>query len=267
MAHVQRAGGVGRDELDHHLRPLAAGGRSSRAAASTSATTACRARSLQTQVDEAGAGDLQRRSTQRCTAGSACSSSTRPAPLARVLLQAARQPHRGGDGQVAMRGLLGRLEGRGRAASGASCARAAAQRLQQLLLGLDHGRILRVGSARPPGHRHPAAPAPFKALLLAFRGRVGHHRDTPGRRLGVPAHAPPPPSRPHPTRRTAAQIGKYRVLARLGEGATSEVFLARDEFRGIDVAIKRVRLGLMADRENRTSSAASSPPRRRWSAG
>jgi tRNA A-37 threonylcarbamoyl transferase component Bud32 len=43
------------------------------------------------------------------------------------------------------------------------------------------------------------------------------------------------------------QIGKYPVLARLGEGATSEVFLARDEFRGRDVAIKRVRLGLMPD--------------------
>jgi serine/threonine protein kinase len=56
---------------------------------------------------------------------------------------------------------------------------------------------------------------------------------------------------PLPSRPTAAelpsQIGKYPVLARLGEGATSEVFLARDEFRGVDVAIKRVRLGLMHD--------------------
>ena len=50
-----------------------------------------------------------------------------------------------------------------------------------------------------------------------------------------------------PARDLPAQIGKYPVLARLGEGATSEVFLARDEFRGIDVAIKRVRLGLMPD--------------------
>jgi len=40
-----------------------------------------------------------------------------------------------------------------------------------------------------------------------------------------------------------AQIGKYRVLKKLGEGATSEVFLARDEFHGRDVAIKRVRAG------------------------
>lgn len=53
---------------------------------------------------------------------------------------------------------------------------------------------------------------------------------------------PRPPARELPT-----QIGKYPVLERLGEGATSEVFLARDEFRGIDVAIKRVRLGVMPD--------------------
>ena len=38
-----------------------------------------------------------------------------------------------------------------------------------------------------------------------------------------------------------AQIGKYRVHKKLGEGATSEVFLARDEFHERDVAIKRVR--------------------------
>ena len=38
-----------------------------------------------------------------------------------------------------------------------------------------------------------------------------------------------------------ARIGKYRVLAKLGEGATSEVYLAEDEFAGRQVAIKRVR--------------------------
>ena len=35
-------------------------------------------------------------------------------------------------------------------------------------------------------------------------------------------------------------VGKYRVLRRLGEGATSEVLLARDDFHQRDVAIKRV---------------------------
>ena len=44
-----------------------------------------------------------------------------------------------------------------------------------------------------------------------------------------------------------ARIGKYPVKAKLGEGATSEVFLATDPFRKVDVAIKRVRTGLVAD--------------------
>lgn len=38
-----------------------------------------------------------------------------------------------------------------------------------------------------------------------------------------------------------AQIGRYRVLRKLGEGATSEVFLAFDEFHQREVAIKRAR--------------------------
>lgn len=42
-------------------------------------------------------------------------------------------------------------------------------------------------------------------------------------------------------------IGKYRLLSRLGEGATAEVFLARDDFRKQQVAIKRLRTGLPAD--------------------
>jgi len=42
-------------------------------------------------------------------------------------------------------------------------------------------------------------------------------------------------------------IGKYRVVRKLGEGATSEVFLAHDPFNDVDVAIKRVRTGLLAD--------------------
>ena len=47
----------------------------------------------------------------------------------------------------------------------------------------------------------------------------------------------------HPVRpELPRQIGRYRVLERLGEGSTSEVFLAHDGFRGRDVAIKRLRL-------------------------
>jgi len=44
-----------------------------------------------------------------------------------------------------------------------------------------------------------------------------------------------------------AQIGKYRVLGKLGEGATSEVFLCHDDFLDRDVAVKRVRIADMAD--------------------
>ena len=55
-----------------------------------------------------------------------------------------------------------------------------------------------------------------------------------------------PTARP-PANDLPAQIGKYSVRAKLGEGATSEVFLAHDAFHNRDVAIKRVRLGLAAD--------------------
>ena len=44
------------------------------------------------------------------------------------------------------------------------------------------------------------------------------------------------------------RIGKYRVIRRLGEGATSEVFLAEDEFGQRQVAIKRVREASVGDR-------------------
>ena len=43
------------------------------------------------------------------------------------------------------------------------------------------------------------------------------------------------------------RIGQYRVLRRLGDGSTSEVFLCRDDFRDRDVAIKRVRASVLAD--------------------
>jgi serine/threonine protein kinase len=52
-------------------------------------------------------------------------------------------------------------------------------------------------------------------------------------------YAPDPSAMPE-------QIGKYRVLRKLGEGATSEVFLCHDDFLDIDVAIKRVRAASIA---------------------
>ncbi|MDB5999482.1 MAG: serine/threonine-protein kinase, partial [Rhizobacter sp.] len=43
------------------------------------------------------------------------------------------------------------------------------------------------------------------------------------------------------------QIGKYRVIRRLGEGATSEVFLCHDAFHERSVAVKRVRASALTD--------------------
>jgi serine/threonine protein kinase len=62
----------------------------------------------------------------------------------------------------------------------------------------------------------------------------------------MPVRAPVPATT-RPAAALPAQIGKYAVRARLGEGATSEVFLAWDAFNQRQVAIKRVRAGLAQD--------------------
>ena len=61
-------------------------------------------------------------------------------------------------------------------------------------------------------------------------------------------------ARPHTPALAAAsnnklpqRVGKYPIKAKIGEGATSEVFLASDPFRGHDVAIKRVRRSALID--------------------
>jgi len=64
-----------------------------------------------------------------------------------------------------------------------------------------------------------------------------HPKDLPDTAL---AKLAPDPSLPR-------RIGKYEVRDRLGEGATSEVFLALDPFSGREVAIKRVKTGFAAD--------------------
>ena len=43
------------------------------------------------------------------------------------------------------------------------------------------------------------------------------------------------------------RIGKYRVIRRLGEGTTSEVFLCHDEFNDRSVAVKQVRASALSD--------------------
>jgi eukaryotic-like serine/threonine-protein kinase len=69
-------------------------------------------------------------------------------------------------------------------------------------------------------------------------------------RLALPAQALPaaaPAAAPAHALALPSRIGKYVVQAKIGEGATSEVFLAHDPFKNRKVAIKRVRGGLLAD--------------------
>ena len=69
-------------------------------------------------------------------------------------------------------------------------------------------------------------------------------------RPALPAQALPataPAAVPAHTLALPSRIGKYVVQAKLGEGATSEVFLAHDPFNNRKVAIKRVRGGMLAD--------------------
>src|SRR5512142_2974461 len=79
--------------------------------------------------------------------------------------------------------------------------------------------------------RESFAPAPRKTSRLDLMSKPIRHP------VETMTDAPTPP----------AQIGKYRVLGRLGEGATSEVFLAYDDFQARNVAIKRVRAASMVD--------------------
>lgn len=82
------------------------------------------------------------------------------------------------------------------------------------------------------------------------RHRTDHRCSAPrrGARLPrppapVPLEADPPTDTPTGERPPLPErIGKYAVLERIGAGATSEVFLCRDEFHGGEVALKRLRL-------------------------
>jgi serine/threonine protein kinase len=60
------------------------------------------------------------------------------------------------------------------------------------------------------------------------------------------------------------KIGKYEIVKKLGDGATSTVFLARDAFNSREVAIKLVSQGALKD-ETRGCITCSSP-RPRWPA-
>ena len=61
-----------------------------------------------------------------------------------------------------------------------------------------------------------------------------------------------------------AQIGKYAVRARLGEGATSEVFLAYDEFKQRNVAIKRSSGACSIRTWSRSTTRSTTARHRTW---
>ena len=114
VAHVQRAGGVGGHEFDHHAAP--AGG--------LVAETLARGQHLghhglargggQAQVDEAGAGDLERLHPALHGGLRLQRLQQRRGDIARIRFQRPGQRHGRGDGQVAMRGLPWGLQHRGR---------------------------------------------------------------------------------------------------------------------------------------------------------
>jgi eukaryotic-like serine/threonine-protein kinase len=91
---------------------------------------------------------------------------------------------------------------------------------------------------------------PFAAVIGAsppFSIGNNAHRHPPCHIATMPRSRNATPSRPDSDAKLPTHIGKYRVTAKLGEGATSEVFLAYDPFRSREVAIKRVRPGLIPD--------------------
>ena len=80
------------------------------------------------------------------------------------------------------------------------------------------------------GEDHALRAAPRSTMSRALLAPIRHAMLTVATR---------PPKLP-------SHIGPYRVLGQLGEGATSVVFHARDEFRGRDVAIKCLRAPALA---------------------
>ncbi len=147
MADVQRTGRVGGDELDQRRRVARRLMAEARGRREHFADHGLPGRGLQADVDEAGAGDLQRVDPALERGLRLQLGDQRLRQFARVLLQRLGQLHRRGTGEVAVGGLLGVLEGgRGRGGDEAGVDGLLAQALEhgaeggeQFLLGLDHG--------------------------------------------------------------------------------------------------------------------------------
>ena len=247
MSEVQRTGRVGRDEFHQHAvragRLAPVGG----ARGHHLGHHRLLGGGFQAQVDEARPGDLERRDPALHGRLAVQGVDECAGDLARVLAQGLGERHRGGAGEVAVGRLLGRFIGRCEPGFGGDLGDRGAQRREEVLFDLDHGSILRGGPAR--------------FVKLAGAGIVGRMPCCSGARRGpgsakmrlaprLPMHTATTPFDPAPASEPPAlprYIGKYRVLRRLGEGATAEVFLCHDDFKGQDVAIKRVRPNVNAD--------------------
>ena len=162
---------------------------------------------------------------------------------------------------AACSGVRRRRERAGRGPTSASAARSACEQFFGLGSSADSTRRPSHQARRTRSHAKRAC----SAMVVAPRGRRADARWPRLSPLMSVASRPPNAAAEH-RRRSAlpARIGKYRVLSRLGDGATSEVFLGRDDFHERDVAIKRVRADRWPTRSTATTSSASSPPRPRW---
>src|SRR5262245_10975462 len=196
-------------------------------AASTSATTACLALGFKRRLMKPGPA-ISSWSTQRCTASRRCSAVTSAVASSRGFFLSAR------DSCMATviarspcEACLGDSNAGVRAASGASSATASRSAASRSCLAWIMGAILRRHEVTS---RHSVKDWPGLCLLFGAPPSAGT-ADDPIPTMSAELHTDHPPL---PT-----QIGKYRVLKKLGEGATSEAFLARDEFHGRDVALKR----------------------------
>jgi eukaryotic-like serine/threonine-protein kinase len=113
-------------------------------------------------------------------------------------------------------------------------------------------------STKPPGStssRSRSRTSSTSTFTSGETGRSGANVGVLASSTGHPLGDTPPDRTAEPDAGLPTQIGKYRVLRKLGEGATSEVFLCHDDFNGRDVAIKRVRPSALADAQEDHFSA------------
>ncbi len=244
VADVQRTGRIGRDEFDQHrlvdLRLQA----EALALAQDLADHRLLGRRLQVQVDEAGAGDLERRDPVGDRLLAAQRLDQRLRDLTRTALERLGERHRRGDGvdRRARPGAASRIP----AASGVSglTARIAAPRaassdcltsiMRRFYVSAPAAGFACCGAATGAARRRSGCPVRMPECAPAIRAPM--RPDSLIASPSLDAVVPPGAGTDLP-----AQIGKYRVLRRLGDGATSDVFLCHDAFNRREVAIKRLR--------------------------